>query len=383
LAQVKVGRIFPHIPIIRTPRPMSSHHVMMKAIVFISMQVMCTRALLITWDSAPDKIEEKNWNELDGFFLRHRCDPTFLTSLNIYKEARPLRNVWMESRGTNDTRHILYAFDIKTLPAAIQSVTSLAQHAADPSQHVIHWIVPEDDIHEISLTIDCLTHRMRKELSSSPQIRIQALQPHPFEGHCAAQPHLNDVRSTFARFYIPNYVPDAERVLYLDTDTIVKQDLDDVFRFPMKHSFGAVVQQHYKFNDVYGQLAIDKPNVDTHFDIFNDGVLLVDIPRWVEAGVTQRLEAWAPHISVFGDQIVLNLEANSGLGYDSLPFSFNQYNLACKCTSSNFQLPDGGAIDHWSCTPKPWAEGAAPTCVRAFQNYNMSEPLFLRDSKRC
>ncbi len=46
---------------------------------------------------------------------------------------------------------------------------------------------------------------------------------------------------TFARFYLPNLVPHAEKAIYVDDDIIVQDDILELYNTPLKPGHAAAV----------------------------------------------------------------------------------------------------------------------------------------------
>lgn len=113
-------------------------------------------------------------------------------------------------------------------------------------------------------------------------------------------------RATYGRLILPELLDAGhKRLVYLDADTIVKQDISQLFEMPMTDALMAAVpikQQDFlaKRNDVLRR----EPNTP----YFNAGVLVVDIEKWNAEGLTQKaFELLATHQFDFLDQDVLNI----------------------------------------------------------------------------
>lgn len=99
--------------------------------------------------------------------------------------------------------------------------------------------------------------------------------------------------AAFFRYFIADEVLE-DRVLYLDSDTIVNAKLDDLFFLDLQGYAIAAVQDF----DQSGWLTT-----------FNSGVMVIDAKKWREKNSTQSLlELTAQHHEhVYGDQGVLNM----------------------------------------------------------------------------
>lgn len=99
--------------------------------------------------------------------------------------------------------------------------------------------------------------------------------------------------AAFFRYFIADEVQE-DRVLYLDSDTIVNAKLDDLFTLDLQG---------------YAIAAVQDFNHEGWLTTFNSGVMLIDAKKWREKNSTQSLlELTAQHHEhVYGDQGVLNM----------------------------------------------------------------------------
>ena len=99
--------------------------------------------------------------------------------------------------------------------------------------------------------------------------------------------------AAFFRYFIADEVIE-DRVLYLDSDTIVNAKLDDLFNIDLQG---------------YAIAAVQDFNHEGWLTTFNAGMLLIDAKKWREKNSTQNLlELTAQHHEhVYGDQGVLNM----------------------------------------------------------------------------
>ena len=89
--------------------------------------------------------------------------------------------------------------------------------------------------------------------------------------------------ATYRRFYLARLVPDVDRLIYLDSDVVVRHDLTELWRQPLEGHPLAAVPHGW---------AADNETMLEHFPngYFNDGVLLLDLACWRAQGITSRLE---------------------------------------------------------------------------------------------
>ncbi len=116
-----------------------------------------------------------------------------------------------------------------------------------------------------------------------------------------------------ARLFANEIVDDVDRLLYLDSDTIVTNKIDELFKMQLEYPVSAV-----KELEVSTYLPKDI------LQYYNSGVLLYDFKRWDEENCVEKLYR---EIDVcrdfirFPDQDLLNLALYDSIG--ELPYKFN------------------------------------------------------------
>ncbi|MDU1739474.1 MAG: glycosyltransferase family 8 protein [Streptococcus mitis] len=161
-----------------------------------------------------------------------------------------------------------------------------------------------------------------------------------FQDYKLPTAHLN--YATYFRYLIPNHT-EEDRVLYLDSDMIVTQDLSDLFELDMQGYPVAAVE-----------------DLPTTSDKFNAGLLLIDNKKWREEDVVKQLFDLTAqhHHEVYGDQGILNLAFQDN--WYRLPLT---YNLQVGSDSQQFTLGDmvwydlfkgKPAVIHYTTGLKPW-----------------------------
>ena len=121
-------------------------------------------------------------------------------------------------------------------------------------------------------------------------------------------PHINEM--TYARLLIPKLIPE-DKVLYLDTDIVVDDNLDDLFKMD------------FDGNKILAILDIYSGHPQKGIDEFNAGVMLIDNARLRENSNTS--DELLSHISdannINGDQTIINNYFKDEIGL--LPLTYN------------------------------------------------------------
>jgi lipopolysaccharide biosynthesis glycosyltransferase len=160
-------------------------------------------------------------------------------------------------------------------------------------------------------------------------------------------------KMTYARFLIPHIFQDtASRVLYLDADIIVLDDLEQLWETNLN---GAVVGAVLDGLDT--QLKNNKPgleNVPRVRDYFNAGVLLIDLDRWRKERISEKaLEYLARNpLSPFSDQDALNVACDKLWKKMDPRWNLQDYYEKKRLSEMNLQQRPG--IVHFVTREKPW-----------------------------
>ncbi len=148
-------------------------------------------------------------------------------------------------------------------------------------------------------------------------------------------------QSIYYRYLIPELIKEADRTLYLDGDILVFDDLSNFFQMDLKEKTIAGV------SDYFEQKFLSRPLFQDLLVYINSGVLLIDMPKWRQQGMTQKLfettQLYQDQISYF-DQDVINLVFKE----DILPVSL-KYNAL-----QGAYTPFNKVIYHYSGKQKPW-----------------------------
>lgn len=182
----------------------------------------------------------------------------------------------------------------------------------------------------------------------------------------------------YARLMIDRLVgPDVTRILYLDCDMLVREDVAFFFELDLEgHSIAAV-------RDSIGALITGRRDLKQNRDIFdpadyyfNAGMVLIDIAKWREADVIGRMEeAYAAGIMqrIYYDQDLLNLIFKGK--WLKLPWRWNVIDAR--------HAHDGvdPAILHYTAERKPWGVLAGmlqSVAFARFYRHVMTNELFYR-----
>ena len=159
--------------------------------------------------------------------------------------------------------------------------------------------------------------------------------------------------SAYFRLLIPRFLPDVERILYLDCDTIVCSSLAGIFNIDLMNNALAAVSDAGISLKIKRKLGCSK--------YFNSGVLLIDTVRFSQL-IDECFTVLGNHdLITFHDQCVLNyVFKNSWLELDKR-WNYMSNNFVDK----NLVLLDFNILHFNSIFGKPWEKG----CNHPFKSH--------------
>lgn len=123
--------------------------------------------------------------------------------------------------------------------------------------------------------------------------------------------------SIYYRFLIPDLI-NVEKILYLDSDTIIINNIKDLWETKLDNiACGVVEDQASDDIRIHNRIGVDSP-------YFNSGVLLINAEYWRANNIEKKLTDFIyehPDICVYPDQDALNVILNNKVKY--LPYRYN------------------------------------------------------------
>lgn len=170
-------------------------------------------------------------------------------------------------------------------------------------------------------------------------------------------------KAIFYRIMIPEIFKDLNRILYLDGDTLVLQDLHDLFNTQMN-------------DDSLVAMVIDRFSWKTHTfklntqNYYNSGVILFDIKKCREFDFSKKCIQWIhdnPKQAIFPDQDAINI-----IGDGKIFRINNIYNK--QITAENpTKLEIQPFIMHFLSALKPWMYNAPLKYSKIYRQYMPSQ----------
>ncbi len=186
---------------------------------------------------------------------------------------------------------------------------------------------------------------------------------------------------TYYRFFIPEIFPDYNKVIYLDSDLILNDDIQKLFNEDIQSYYAGVVHDVFFENLLRSRKMIGQ-NIQieeyylkklkcTDYNYFNAGVLLMNLEKIRKDNVVKKLWDFVIHESplCYQDQDALNSVLNKNVKY--LPYEWNvlkeqnhykkNKNKALRKTLN--KVYNNSSIFHFVGNDKPW-------CVVEGKQYN-------------
>jgi lipopolysaccharide biosynthesis glycosyltransferase len=158
---------------------------------------------------------------------------------------------------------------------------------------------------------------------------------------------------SYARLDLP-YLIDVEKIIYLDSDLLIRHDLVELYDFPLNgnplaascdHPIG-----HCNDRDLFIDLGFSPDEKN-----YNCGVMLADLKLWAEVNLSKEFYEFATKYARrlrSADQTVINGVCYSRI--TRLPWKFNVQLQAEQNPPRDLTLP---GIYHFIGRPKPWDPG--------------------------
>ncbi|XP_028262979.1 glycosyltransferase 8 domain-containing protein 1 [Parambassis ranga] len=244
-------------------------------------------------------IVERNLLNLSDFL--HTEHPDAEVILPFESELAPDLRLHLARKGEEIPVLISAAED--RLGAVVAAMNSVYQNS---KANVVFTIVTLND------TVNHLKEWLTKTNLKNVKYKIVIFKPELINGKISKDLQTVDATKplAFARFYLPAYIPEAEKAIYLDDDIIVQGDIQELFETSIKPGHAAafsddcdsasargIIRGAGNQNNYIGFLdfkkeAIKKLGMRANTCSFNPGVIIANLTEWKSQNITQQLEHW-------------------------------------------------------------------------------------------
>jgi lipopolysaccharide biosynthesis glycosyltransferase len=187
----------------------------------------------------------------------------------------------------------------------------------------------------------------------------------------------------FARFYFPNYFQKLDKILYMDCDMIVQDDivkLYDSIKLDEFYFAAVTISKIGDFNDF--KPILFKRGIDKKNDYFNAGLFVTSLKRWEETNTTEKLlEIMVEHkkskegLYKFGTQSALNYVFHNN--YENI---YRNWNVTVDKNMSNNYINNEIKVIHYTGSKKPWLKCGETQCGLAINVWNKYNLMKLSDN---
>ncbi|XP_051932209.1 glycosyltransferase 8 domain-containing protein 1 [Hippocampus zosterae] len=244
-------------------------------------------------------IIQRNLLSLSDFL--HKEIPHTGAILPFEAELSRVLGVDLERQG--DEIPVVLTAAEERLGAAVAAMHSIYQNT---KANVVFTIVTMND------TADHLKTWLSVPRLKSIKYKMVLFKPELLFGKISKNPQTIDAVKplTFARYYLPLYLPDVEKAIYLDDDIIVQGDIKELYESSLKPGHaaafsddcdsasakgiirGAGAQNNYIGFLDFKKEAIKQLGMRANTCSFNPGVIVANLTEWKNMNITRQLEHW-------------------------------------------------------------------------------------------
>lgn len=160
--------------------------------------------------------------------------------------------------------------------------------------------------------------------------------------------------AAYYRIYISEILPHENKAIYLDSDTIIKGDLKELWKYDLNDNVvGAVCDP----DGSYRKSALDIPD---EYSYFNSGVMILNLQKWRDLNFTTKLVQFIqenPEKLKYHDQDALNalLYDKTLIIDDFWNVQTSMFNLNMRCEIPEYEVAiQHPRIIHYTTASKPW-----------------------------
>lgn len=138
-------------------------------------------------------------------------------------------------------------------------------------------------------------------------------------------------KTSLLKYYIPNALPDLDKVLYIDSDILVLHDLNKLYNTDITGKYLAAVKDPSWFFENTHVLEL---NLEKRGFYFNSGVMLLNLKKFREDNLIEKLEDYTNNnFRTYMDQDALNVVVGDDVVLmdfenNAMNFFFEHVNLA-------------------------------------------------------
>ena len=170
----------------------------------------------------------------------------------------------------NNNVNVFFACDNKFLKFTYITLKSIMENAN--REHFYTFYVLNTDITEDSMSVS------KEIINDYNNCRIEFVNVTNYLNEVKDRLPIRDYYSnaTYYRLFIAEMFPDLDKVIYIDSDTIVKGDISKLYSIELENNLvGACHEQAMVQNDIFGKYVNENLGLD-RYNYFNAGLLLIN-----------------------------------------------------------------------------------------------------------
>lgn len=191
--------------------------------------------------------------------------------------------------------NIAYMSNSKYLPYVMTSLYSAIINKNTKTKYIVHLIAKDFALQDID--------KIKQMQQENVEINV-----YPAQNLNLDLTHLGRFASfqvALQKLFIAKYLQNINKVLYLDADTLIQEDLANVYQTNIKEKYIAAVKDGLMYQYPEHVSELNLKNKDFYF---NSGVMLLNLEKIRQDNIMQKaIIYYNTHSEIFGDQDVLNV----------------------------------------------------------------------------
>ncbi len=205
--------------------------------------------------------------------------------------------------------------------------------------------------------------------------------------------HKYVTNASLYKFLIPELLPDYDKVLYIDTDTLINKDLTELYSVELHNNYvGGVFSLYHYMKHSFVVNLLDIPDMSC---FFNAGVMLMNLKLMRSDNLKQKLETYIGQFKGSVDQYIYNKVCYGRVKFLPCKFNVTQINFPIYKDRKQTQIvysdrevleaAEDPVIFHYTGFKKPWIYNNLPFSLRWYMYYMKSPynniPIELQEYK--
>ncbi|MEI0446102.1 glycosyltransferase family 8 protein [Brachyspira intermedia] len=240
---------------------------------------------------------------------------------------------------------ICMSSDDNYIPYMCTTICSILKNSYNDDYHIFH-IINDGISYDSKNKIDSLKKIKEFEIKYyTPNIKKYNMWFNKLTNKAHFSPAM------FFRLDIPYLIDNLDKIIYLDSDTIVNKSLRNLNNIDILNYYLIAARKGY----ISEQCISDKNKIglSENHTYFNSGVLVFNIKKWKEDNIDNIINNFMNNqdFLLYGDQHILN-----AVFKDTTKFISEDYNYLCIKSTTRNQLMncDDISIFHFCTDQKPW-----------------------------